>query len=71
MSKTFLAKYDGRCAGAGCDQPIDIGDIVEYVEEQLVHEGCLPPAEVKPAPVCASCFMEIAKNGSCGCGVLV
>lgn len=67
---TFLAKYSGTCAGAGCDQDIDPGDIVEYVEEQLVHEGCLPPAEVKPRPVCKECFTEIALNGSCACGAL-
>lgn len=35
---TFLARYPGRCA-AVCDEPIDPGDIVEYVDEQLVHEG--------------------------------
>lgn len=64
---TFLAKYNDECAGAGCDQPIDAGDIVEYIDDQLVHEGCLPPAESKPRPVCAECFCEIALNGACSC----
>ncbi len=64
---TFLARYNGSCAGAGCDDPIDPGDIVEYVDDQLVHEGCRPPAEPAPRPICPTCWMEIALNGSCSC----
>lgn len=37
---TFLARYNDECAGAGCDDPIERGDIVEYVDDRLVHEGC-------------------------------
>jgi len=64
---TFLAKFNDRCASPICDDPIDPGDIVEYIDDQLVHQGCLPPAESKPRPVCATCFMEIALNGECSC----
>jgi hypothetical protein len=67
---TFLAKYNTACPGAGCDEDIEVGDIVEWIEGQVVHEGCLPPAEVKPRPVCGECFMEITPSGACGCGVL-
>jgi len=64
----FLAKYAGRCA-ADCDQPIDPGDIVEFVDDQLVHEGCVPAPVVEraPRPICPTCFIEIALNGTCAC----
>lgn len=64
---TFLAKYASVCPGQGCEDPIDIGDIVEWVEGHVVHEGCMPPPEVKPRPVCTDCWMEVALNGSCSC----
>lgn len=65
---TFTAKYSGRCA-ADCGDPIDPGDAVEYVDGQLVHDGCNPPAEVEreARPVCSHCFTEIALNGACSC----
>lgn len=66
---TFLARYNDSCAGAGCDEPIERGDIVEYVDDHLVHEGCLPPAEAQPRPVCSECFCEIAPSGACSCPV--
>lgn len=64
----FVAKFPGRCA-ADCDQPIDAGDVVEYVDDQLVHEGCVPTPEVEraPRPICGECFTEIAMNGACAC----
>ena len=64
---TSLARFNGSCAGAGCDAPIDPGDIVEYTDDQLVHEGCHPAPERPPRPVCSVCFMEIALNGACSC----
>lgn len=64
---TFTARYGGACASPLCDVRIAPGDAVEYVDDQLVHAGCLPPAEVKPRPVCAECFCEIALNGACSC----
>ncbi|WP_295851255.1 hypothetical protein [uncultured Microbacterium sp.] len=65
---TFTAKYSGRCA-ADCGDPIAPGDAVEYVDDQLVHEGCLPAPVVEraPRPVCPECFTETAVNGACSC----
>ena len=64
----FRARYNGTCA-ADCDHRIHEGDMVQYVDGQLVHHGCLPAAapEPEPRPVCPSCFMEIALNGACSC----
>ncbi len=64
---TFPARYPGRCGG--CDQGIQPGDEVEYVDEQLVHAGCIPMPEVEtePRPVCPTCFTTIALNGACLC----
>jgi hypothetical protein len=62
---TFLARLNSPCAG--CDDPIDPGDIVEYFEDELVHEGCRPQPAPAPRPVCPICFMEIALNGACSC----
>lgn len=71
-SHPFPARFDGVCA-AKCDSRIHPGDMVQYVEDKLVHHGCLPaeePAEPEPRPVCGECFMEIALNGECSCGAL-
>ena len=67
---TFLARFNSPCADRTCEHPIDRGDIVEYVDDQLVHEGCRPAPDRGPRPVCGDCFMEVALNGACGCGVL-
>lgn len=65
---SFEAKCGGRCA-AECGTRIDPGDQVEYVDDELVHVGCVPEpeSEPKPRPVCPNCFMEIALNGACSC----
>ena len=64
----FRARFDGVCA-AECPERLHPGDMVQYVDGQLVHHGCLPAAapEPEPRPVCPSCFMEIALNGACSC----
>lgn len=67
---TFLAKYVSKCPGAGCTEPIDVDDIVEWIDGQVVHQGCQPPVEPEPRPVCGVCFIEITPSGACGCGVL-
>ena len=37
--RTFPAKYAGQCAG--CDLPINVGDIIAWQEGQpIYHEGC-------------------------------
>lgn len=41
--------------------------MVQYVEDQLVHVGCVPADEPEPRPVCPTCFLEIPLNGACGC----
>lgn len=65
---TFTAKYDGTCA-AECGERVHPGDRVKYVDDQLVHEGCVPAQVVEraPRPVCPECFTETAVNGACAC----
>lgn len=65
----FTARYEGRCAAPDCRDRIERGDAVEYVDEQLVHEGCVPAPMVEraPRPVCGECFTEVALNGACSC----
>lgn len=67
---TFTAKYSGRCA-ADCGHPITPGDTVEYVDGELVHDGCTPAAaaevEREAHPVCPLCWTEEAVNGACAC----
>lgn len=65
---TFTARYAGRCA-ADCGEQITPGDEVEFVDDQLVHDGCTPTPHVEraPRPVCTDCFTEIALNGACSC----
>lgn len=66
---SFTAKYSGRCSGY-CGDPIVPGDAVEYVDGELVHDGCTPAApevEREARPVCPNCFTEIALNGACSC----
>lgn len=65
-SHPFAARYNGTCA-VECGHRIHEGDMVQYVEGQLVHVGCVPDEEPEPRPVCPNCFMEIAKNGACQC----
>ncbi len=65
-SHPFPARYDGTCA-VECGSRIHPGDMVQYVEDQLVHNGCVPADEPEPRPVCGECFMEQAVNGACGC----
>lgn len=65
---TFSARFPGRCA-AECGEPVQPGDVVEYVDDQLVHEGCVPAPLVERAPrrQCPECFTEVAVNGACAC----
>lgn len=65
---SFTARYGGKCA-ADCDRRIAPGDVVEYVDDELVHEGCVPAPIVEraPRPTCPECFTETALNGACAC----
>lgn len=60
----FEAKYGGGCAG--CPERIVPGQLVTFVDDELVHVGCeegVPPE--RPAPeVCTECWLE----KPCGCG---
>lgn len=61
---TFAAKYSGRCANA-CDEQIEVGDDVLFVEGELMHVGCVSGAgglEAAGAP-CPSCWLV----GKCDC----
>jgi hypothetical protein len=62
----FPARYDGGCA-AECGHRVHPGDMVQFVEGQLVHVGCIPDEEPEPRPVCPVCWLEQSVNGSCGC----
>jgi hypothetical protein len=63
----FIARYPGKCAG--CGEGISPGRVVEYVDDELVHDGCVPTPErpERPRPVCPECFTETALNGACSC----
>lgn len=58
MNATFEAKYNGRCA-ADCGWPIQEGEQVAYVDDQLVHADCARDASLrKPEPViCSTCWL--------------
>lgn len=64
----FPARYDGACA-ADCGNRIHPRDMIQFVEGQLVHVGCIPEEqpEPEPRPVCPTCFLEIPLNGACQC----
>jgi hypothetical protein len=54
----FTARYTGRCA-ADCRNPIEPGDHVQYVDDELVHVGCQPAAPPRPAVVCTTCWLTL------------
>jgi hypothetical protein len=60
MSRPFAARYGGPCA-ADCGERIHAGDEVVYVDDELMHTGCVPygdhPADPRPGPAaCPSCW---------------
>lgn len=55
MSGAFVARYPGRC-GAG-DDPIRPGELVRFVDDELVHDACEHSDPARPAVVCASCWL--------------
>lgn len=69
---TFIAKYDGTCAG--CGEPISEGDRLEWADGpnggRAVHEDCtedLALAKDTTRPTCPKCWQLVAVNGACGC----
>ena len=55
----FTARYRGRCAG--CDEEIEPGQSVAYVDDDLVHAGCGTGGYAKPGSkkeeVCTTCWL--------------
>lgn len=54
----FEARYGGRCGG--CDDRIRPGQLVVFVDDELVHLDCEEAAlRVRPAAVvCTECWLE-------------
>lgn len=66
MSRTFDARYGGRCSA--CEERIHEGDPVRFHEDALVHDDCTTaaPRERAPQPICQKCFTELPVAGDCG-----
>lgn len=67
MSRTFLARYPGRCAN--CDEGIEVDDLLTYADDVVIHADCneAPRPDRKPTEVCPRCFIAKALSGECGC----
>lgn len=66
MSRTFAARYPGRCAA--CDDPIEVGDLLTYDEDnEVVHaNGCDQPRRPeRPTKVCPICNLAMPLTGVC------
>lgn len=57
---SFRAKFEGGFCPADCGSRIHEGDMVEYVDDELVHAECTPqrdPLELRLREVvCPDCF---------------
>lgn len=56
--RTFKAKYRGYCS-ADCGDPIEEGDEVEYVDDELMHHHCaldFRPSSLVQGSRCNNCF---------------
>ncbi|SKF80151.1 hypothetical protein [Mycobacteroides abscessus] len=54
-SRAFQAKYPDQCED--CDEPVNVGDWVRYVDDALIHTDCpnaAPPAAI--TDVCGKCW---------------
>ncbi len=53
----FEAKYRGKCGA--CEERIEVGDLVVFVDDVLVHEDCEGAAlvDAKNLDVCPRCFL--------------
>lgn len=62
MSRTFVARYPGRCDG--CGERIHAGDEVKYDDQDVIHADCDESTTVeRPAVICPSCWL----SKPCGC----
>lgn len=64
MSRTFTARYYGRCAC--CEDRVEPGDTVAYEDDALVCASCSIGDRPAPRPetVCPSCWLV----QPCDCG---
>jgi tRNA(Ile2) C34 agmatinyltransferase TiaS len=72
----FTARYPGNCYD--CDDPIVVGDLIEYNEAREVRHVLCPEESTSlgdgfkraPKPVCPRCFLVMVGDGSGGyrCG---
>ena len=63
---SMTATYASWCGA--CEQRINEGDtIARTVAGGWIHETCPEEATAPQRPICASCFLEVAANGTCGC----
>lgn len=73
MATTFAAKYRGTCADQNCTRPVEPGDDVVFVDQELFHDECALGASTNSAlrpitrPVCQTCFTEQSVSGDCAC----
>lgn len=61
-SRTFEARYEGRC-GNDCGYMIEPGDDVLYDGDELVHLSCAPRSRRPQPKPCPNCFLVHA--GEC------
>lgn len=60
MTAIFEAKYRGTCPR--CGGPIDPGQLVHYVDDELVHHAHASAPE-RPVVICQECWLA----RPCGC----
>lgn len=62
MSRTFEAKYRGKCVA--CGETIHEGDVIRYNDAGSTHADCdeIEPQE-RPAVICHQCWL----TKPCGC----
>lgn len=55
MTRIFRARYSGRCGN--CDERIEPGDEVVYLDDVVVHADCDPPTPERPVTICPTCHL--------------
>lgn len=61
----FAAKYLGHCAT--CEDFIEVGDQVHYVDGVLLHESCEAPLPETTAAICTVCNLSGSLNADRMC----
>lgn len=59
MSAIFAARYSGGQCAAACGEPIIEGEMLTYIDDDLVHVGCSRDTGLRqvPATVCTKCWL--------------